>query len=71
MGAARWATQPDQTTGYTRAANRSNSEKGSGMGPAPANAMAAWHPTVRVLLLLVIGELVAYGALRSFTKHGG
>jgi hypothetical protein len=70
MGAARWATQPDQTAGYTRNANRSNSEKGSGMGTG-ASAASSWHPTVRFLLLLVVAEIVGYGALRSLTKHGG
>jgi hypothetical protein len=69
MGVARWA-YPDQTTGYQRGVTRSNTtEKGSGMGSQASGQ--AWHPTVKFLLLLVIGELVAYGALRSFTKHGG
>jgi hypothetical protein len=44
-------------------------EKGSGMGSP--TAAGAWHPTIRFLLLLVVAELVAYGALRSMTKHGG
>jgi hypothetical protein len=68
MGVSRWA-YPDQTTGYQRGVARNNTtEKGSGMGSTSGQG---WHPTVKFLLLLVIGELVAYGALRSFTKHGG
>jgi hypothetical protein len=69
MGVARWA-RPDQTTGYFRGVARNNTqEKGSGMGAQ--SAAQAWHPTVRALLLLVVVELVCYGALRSVTKHGG
>jgi hypothetical protein len=71
VGVSRWATRPDQTIGYNRTAMRSNQEKGSGMGSTLAGAAGQWHPTVRFLLLLVVLELVAYGALRAYTKHGG
>jgi len=70
VGVSRWA-RPDQTTGYVRGEARNNgTEKGSGMG-SKSSAGSGWHPTVRNLLLLVILELVANGALRSITKHGG
>lgn len=72
MGAARWVTMPDQTTGYQRGAARSTQEKGSGMGASIAGTgTSSWHPTVRFLLVLVAAEIVAFGALRSMTKHGG
>lgn len=72
MGAARWATRPDQTTGYHRGAMRSTQEEGSGMGMSIAGSGGgAWHPTVRFLLLLVVGEIIAFVALRAYTKHGG
>lgn len=71
MGVSRWAARPDQTTGYNRSAMRSTEEKGSGMGVSIAGSGAQWHPTVRFLLILVIAELFAFGALRAYTKHGG
>ena len=71
MGVSRWATRPDQTTGYHRGAERSSQEKGSGMGVSMAGSTSAWHPTVRFLLVLVVAELFLFGALRAYTKHGG
>lgn len=32
---------------------------------------SSWSPTVKFLLILVGAELLAYGALRHFTSHGG
>lgn len=31
----------------------------------------AWQPTVKYMLGLVIVELLLYGFLRSYTRHGG
>jgi hypothetical protein len=70
MGVSRWATRPDTTIGYNRGAVRSTEEKGSGMGVSNAGS-GQWHPTVRFLLVLVVAEIFAYGALRAYTKHGG
>jgi hypothetical protein len=73
MAGRNWAAYPDQTTGYQRGVARSNTEeKGSGMGASVGTSgSSSWHPTVKFLLALVIGEIVAYGALRAYTKHGG
>lgn len=71
MGVSRWAARPDPTIGYHRGAGRSSEEKGSGMGVSMAGSAGQWHPTVRFLLVLVVAEIFAFGALRAYTKHGG
>jgi len=73
MASRNWVAYPDQTTGYQRGVARSNTEeKGSGMGVSIGTGQgSAWHPTVKFLLLLTIAEIVAYGVLRAYTKHGG
>lgn len=71
MAPRNWAAYPGQDTGYFRGVARNNTaEKGSGMGSTSTSGQA-WHPTIKFLMLLVIGEIVAYGALRAYTKHGG
>jgi hypothetical protein len=72
MAGRNWAAYPDQTTGYQRGVARSNTEeRGSGMGGGVGTSGSSWHPTVKFLLVLVVAEIVAYGALRAYTKHGG
>ena len=39
-------------------------------GTMPGKA-EGWQPTVRYLLALVIVELLLYGVLRTYTRHGG
>lgn len=52
---------------------------GSGAGPKGLRGMKGmgagtasnWHPTVRYLLALVVGEIILMGVMRQFTRHGG
>jgi hypothetical protein len=70
MPGRNWAAYPGQDTGYFRGVARNNTqEEGSGMGVQ--TGAGNWHPTVKFLLLLVIAEIIAYGALRAYTKAGG
>jgi hypothetical protein len=72
---------PDARIGYYRGGAPRYGGVGSMAGPKAAGTVAGpglgtadnsqWHPTVKALLAMVVAEIVAFGVLRYYTKHGG
>jgi hypothetical protein len=73
---------PDGRIGYYTGAAPRYGGTGSMAGPKAAGTLTGagmrmpsgssdWHPTVKYLLGLVIGELVLFGVVRYYSRHGG
>lgn len=76
---------PDPDIGTYRALPPAYGGTGSGQGPRGAGTEAAamstangngngagtWHPTILYLVGLLIVEMIVFGMLRRYTRHGG
>lgn len=83
--AQRLFTYPDPDIGYWHGLPPRYGGDGAGQGPHVAGSVTGvysdngttgpggnkWHPTVAYLFGLVIVEVIVFGLLRKFTRHGG